>query len=85
VTASGSNVGSGEADLLELFSAEGRAPSDCSPPTAEPLQRGHVLTGDIAVVDVQPPPTSKEQCKNDGWREFGAFKSQGDCVSFVTP
>jgi hypothetical protein len=29
-------------------------------------------------------PTSKEQCKNGGWKSFGtAFKNQGDCVSFV--
>jgi hypothetical protein len=28
-------------------------------------------------------PTSKEQCKNGGWRSFPGFKNQGDCVSFV--
>ncbi|MBA3261149.1 MAG: HYR domain-containing protein [Thermoleophilaceae bacterium] len=29
-------------------------------------------------------PTSKEECTNGGWRNFGSiFKSQGDCVSFV--
>jgi hypothetical protein len=28
-------------------------------------------------------PTSKEQCKKGGWRSFGVFKNQGDCVSFV--
>jgi hypothetical protein len=28
-------------------------------------------------------PTSKEQCMNDGWKNFPAFKNQGDCVSFV--
>jgi DNA-binding beta-propeller fold protein YncE len=32
-----------------------------------------------------PPrvPTSKDQCKNGGWRSYGVFKNQGDCVSFV--
>lgn len=30
-----------------------------------------------------PPPTSKTQCKHGGWRSFGMFKNQGDCVSFV--
>jgi hypothetical protein len=30
-----------------------------------------------------PPRTSKEQCKNGGWRSFGKFKNQGDCISFV--
>jgi hypothetical protein len=29
-----------------------------------------------------PPPTSKDQCKNGGWRSFSQFKNQGDCVSF---
>ena len=27
-------------------------------------------------------PTSKDQCKNGGWRNFG-FRNQGQCVSFV--
>jgi hypothetical protein len=30
-----------------------------------------------------PLPTSKDQCKNGGWKTFGVFKNQGDCVSFV--
>jgi hypothetical protein len=28
-------------------------------------------------------PTNKEECKNGGWRTFGVFKNQGNCVSFV--
>ncbi len=30
-------------------------------------------------------PTSKDQCKNDGWQTFTdpSFKNEGDCVSFV--
>jgi hypothetical protein len=28
-------------------------------------------------------PTSKDQCKNDGWKNFPQFKNQGQCVSFV--
>jgi hypothetical protein len=28
-------------------------------------------------------PTSKDECKNGGWQDFGIFKNQGDCVSFV--
>ena len=27
-------------------------------------------------------PTTKEQCKNGGWRQFG-FKNQGTCIDFV--
>jgi hypothetical protein len=32
-------------------------------------------------------PTVKDQCKNDGWRNYqgskGPFKNQGDCIQFV--
>jgi hypothetical protein len=28
-------------------------------------------------------PTSKDQCKNGGWKAFPQFKNQGECVSFV--
>lgn len=28
-------------------------------------------------------PTTKDQCKKGGWEDFGIFKNQGDCVSFV--
>ncbi len=28
-------------------------------------------------------PTSKDQCKKGGWANFGVFKNQGDCVSYV--
>jgi hypothetical protein len=28
-------------------------------------------------------PTSKDQCKNNGWKAFPQFKNQGECVSFV--
>jgi len=32
------------------------------------------------------PPTTKDQCKNNGWRTFNyprQFKNQGDCIQFV--
>jgi hypothetical protein len=39
---------------------------------------------DVAVTSTPALPTTKEQCKNGGWRSFGSsFKNQGDCVSFV--
>jgi hypothetical protein len=37
----------------------------------------------VVVVDAPPLPTSKEQCRLGGWRNFPGFKNQGDCVSFV--
>ena len=38
-----------------------------------------------APVPSQPTPTSKDQCKHDGWKTFTnpKFKNQGQCVSFV--
>jgi hypothetical protein len=30
------------------------------------------------------PPATAEQCKDGGWRTFGVFRNQGDCVGFVT-
>jgi hypothetical protein len=44
------------------------------------------LTEDFTSSLAQPvplAPTSKDQCKNNGWRNFPQFKSQGECVSFV--
>jgi subtilisin-like proprotein convertase family protein len=33
-------------------------------------------------ISTTPVPTTKEQCQNGGWREFG-FPNQGTCISFV--
>lgn len=36
------------------------------------------------VVFVAPRlPTTEEQCKNGGWQQYGVFKNQGECVSYV--
>lgn len=32
---------------------------------------------------VQQLPTTKAQCTNGGWRNYGIFKNQGDCARFV--
>ncbi len=42
-----------------------------------------LISGDYAVVDAPQLPNTKQQCKHDGWRSYGVFKNQGDCVSFV--
>jgi hypothetical protein len=59
------------------------APTDCSTPLSPTIGISPLSTGDIVVIDAPPVPTSKEQCKNGGWRDFGVFKNEGDCVSFV--
>jgi len=57
-------------------------PTDCSSfPTGAEVR--HNVGGDLVVHDAPPLPISKNQCTNGGWRAFGVFKNQGDCVSFV--
>jgi hypothetical protein len=66
-------------------------PPDCSSyppaPTAGDINvstSGINDLGDIVVRDVSAAPTSKDQCKNGGWKTFSVFSNQGQCVSFVT-
>jgi hypothetical protein len=60
-----------------------RAPTDCSPPGPDEFVITYqVASGDFKVVDSQPPPTAKDQCKGDGWKQFG-FQNQGQCIAFV--
>jgi hypothetical protein len=33
--------------------------------------------------DFPAVPTTKSQCKKGGWRSFGRFKNQGQCIRFV--
>jgi hypothetical protein len=58
-----------------------RAPADCSP--LAPEFTDPLLNGDITVVDAQPLPTSKDQCRKGGWRDFPQFKNQGQCIAFL--
>jgi hypothetical protein len=75
------NAGTGAADTMDVQPF--REPSDCSPilPT---IFFTPIASGDFVVVDAPPLPTSKEQCKRGGWRNFGTrFKNEGQCVAFV--
>jgi hypothetical protein len=75
-------VTDGQPDSLAvgLFSSL-EAPTDC--PSSLGLDQQPVDSGDIAITDAPPLPTSKDQCKNGGWRNFPGFKNQGHCVSYV--
>jgi hypothetical protein len=42
------------------------------------------LQGAVRILGRLALPTSKEECKKDGWRDYPQFKNEGDCVSFVT-
>ena len=56
-------------------------PTICPPDLDVPLRA--VTSGDLVVHDAPRGPTSKYQCKNGGWKTFGVFENQGDCVRFV--
>jgi hypothetical protein len=76
------NGGNG-ADVMSTFPT-GRSPTDCSPFNTTGLGTTDTLTNGRGVVfDAPVLPTSKDQCKNGGWRNYPQFKNQGDCVSFV--
>jgi hypothetical protein len=72
-------------DTIDLFFFLNTVPTPdtCVPPTGIPPTPSPVFSGDINVQDARARPTSTHQCKHDGWRTFGVFKNQGDCVSFV--
>jgi hypothetical protein len=76
------NSATGAPDLFGiLFPPPAEAPTICPSNLDVPLQAA--ASGDLVVHDAQPLPTSKDQCKNGDWRNYGVFKNQGDCVSFV--
>jgi hypothetical protein len=75
------NDGEGQ-DRLAFVPQGNVVPTVC--PASPPLTPPPITDGDITVHDAPPLPTSKEQCKNGGWRNFGtAFKNEGQCVAFV--
>ncbi len=61
----------------------GRAATDCSPVPPEQTFYRPVISGDITVTDAPPLPSSKDQCRNDGWKQFG-FPNLGRCIAFVS-
>lgn len=59
------------------------APGAGPPPGFSSVGAGPLLSGDVTVTDAPSLPIATAECKNGGWRQYGAFKNQGDCVSFV--
>lgn len=53
--------------------------------TAVPANAGKGFLIDNLSLRSGLAPTSKDQCKNDGWKNFDSplFKNQGDCVSYI--
>jgi hypothetical protein len=59
-------------------------PTVCPPNTFVYNFLQTVTSGELTVHDAPALPTSKDQCKDGGWRKYGTtFKSQGQCVAFV--
>jgi hypothetical protein len=61
-------------------------PTNCSTyPGGYPGLHGPIVNseGDLVVTDAQALTTSRDQCKNGGWRRYGTFQNQGECVRFV--
>jgi hypothetical protein len=59
------------------------APGEPPPPELFSTLGGPLTSGDLTVIDAPSLPASTSQCKTGGWRNFGVFKNEGDCVSFV--
>jgi hypothetical protein len=51
----------------------------CASPTVPPAVSEPLTNGRITVIQAPESPTSKEQCKDGGWRQFG-FANQGQCI-----
>jgi hypothetical protein len=59
------------------------APPSCAFDPDPPQQElDPVVGGNLEVFDAPGLPKSKDDCKNDGWRQYG-FKNQGACIAFV--
>jgi hypothetical protein len=59
------------------------APGAGPPAGFSSVGAGPLSSGDVTVTDAPSLPNAQDQCKNGGWRDFGLFKNQGDCISFV--
>jgi hypothetical protein len=77
------NAASGRPDLFAAVPLPFDQPplTDCSIDVPAPNQP--IIGGDLVVHDAAGAPTSKDQCKNGGWRNFPGFRNEGQCVSFV--
>jgi hypothetical protein len=82
VTAADGEVVADGQDFFDARPSSGE-PNQCLI-TPAPLFPERVTVGDIVVRNAPAFPTTKEQCKRGGWRNFGtAFKNEGQCVAFV--
>jgi hypothetical protein len=76
-------IGGGTAGPRTIGLTVASSPTDCG--FYPPASGAEVIEGDITIVDAPPLPTSKDECKNGGWRTFGVFRNQGECIASVKP
>jgi hypothetical protein len=70
----------GGAQFIALAAAD--SPDDCS--LGSTTDVAEVISGQISITDTPALPTSRNECKNGGWRDYGStFANQGQCVAFV--
>ncbi len=74
-------IAGGTSGPRQIWLSTASSASDCS--FVPPISIAEVIEGGISIFDAPPLPTTTDQCKNGGWRNFGVFKNQGDCVNFV--
>ena len=72
VTVTDDNVGD---DLFGMVALDPSTPADCSPVPETFI--GFITTGDIVVHDAPAPTTSKDQCKNGGWKNLRRLQEPG--------
>ena len=70
-------VTAGSVSQYDVGSGGGLSPKT---PATVPAGDGSL---DVAVAAPVRLPTTKDQCKRGGWRQFPQFRNQGDCVAFV--
>ena len=74
-------VDSDTPDIIGYEGVGGPPITVCPPPGGH--EDRFISSGNLTVVDAQPLPSSKDQCRGGGWRNFQQFKSQGQCIAFV--
>jgi DNA-binding beta-propeller fold protein YncE len=73
-------VANGNSDNVSQYSVGADGRLSAMSPAAVTSGRNPL---EIAISPSAQVPTSKEQCKNGGWRNFPQFKNQGQCIAFV--
>jgi hypothetical protein len=67
---------------FQRYGNDPAAPTTCAAADAAGVTPAPAVSGSVVVTDAPAFPTSKAQCRNRGWAQYG-FKNQGQCIRFV--